>query len=445
MRGISFTASALLVLSVSVHAQSHQWQWPIRVSENHRYLVDSTGKPFFALGDSLWKTHLYSPDEVELIFEDRSQKGFTVLCVATGCEGDLKNYRGEEAFIGDDLSRPNEAYWQHIDFIIQAALDRNMAVMFNPIWIRHHRKRVDASGPNGCRGYGEWLATRFQRFENVMYFIGGDHPPRDEKDELEAMARAIESAAPDALITYHAEHQHPSKDCFPDATWLDINWTYAYTPEHRKPNYPYNQGFEEWQDHPETPVWFGEGYYDWGGIGLKGNDVGRYMMRRQMYWVLLSSVAGYDYGAEGLQDKQNNYYGNGLTWQDTLDYFSSYDCRLMLEFINGFEWWTLVPDHGNQTLIGGHGHYMGTEGDDYALAARTRGGGMIVAYTPVTHDLEIDLSRLSGPAKARWFNPVTGLYSEIGSVPNEGTRRFRSPGDNGTGREDWVLVIEAEN
>lgn len=186
MRGIFFVASALVVLSVSVHAQSHQWQWPIRVSENHRYLVDSSGKPFFALGDSLWETHLYSPDEVELIFEDRSQKGFTVLCVATGCEGDLTNYRGDEAFVGDDLSRPNEAYWQHIDFIIQAALDRNMAVMFNPIWIRHHRKRVDASGRNGCRGYGEWLARRFQQFENVMYFIGGDHPPRDEKDELEA-------------------------------------------------------------------------------------------------------------------------------------------------------------------------------------------------------------------------------------------------------------------
>ena len=43
------------------------------------------------------------------------------------------------------------------------------------------------------------------------------------------------------------------------------------------------------------------------------------------------------------------------------------------------------------------------------------------------------------------FNLVTGLYSERGSVPNEGTRRFRSPGDNGTGSEDRVLVIEADH
>jgi hypothetical protein len=294
---LAFTITALAFLfdTTPVRAQkARDWAWPITCNSNNRYLVNQEGKPFFALGDCLWKMHLYSPAEVALIFEDRKEKGFTVMCVATGCEGDLTNYRGDEAFIGDDLSQPNEAYWQHIDFIVQAALDRNMAVMFNPIWIRHHRERVDASGPNGCRDYGAWLARRFQRFENVMYF-------------------------------------------------------------------------------------------------------------------------------------------------------SSYDCLRMLEFIHGFEWWTLVPDHGNRTLIGGQGHYMGDQGDDYALAARTRDGRMMVAYTPVTHDLEIDLSRLSGPAKARWFNPVTGLFSEIGSVPNEGTRRFRSPGDNGTGREDWVLVIEVDN
>jgi len=432
-----------LVLGFSVLGWAHP-TWPIRLAANNRYLVDQEGHPFFALGDCLWKMHLYSPAEVDLIFDDRQEKGFTVMCVATGTEGDLTNHAGQHAFTSDDLSRPNEGYWSHIDYIVQVAKKRGMAVMFNPIWIRHHRNRIRKAGPSGCYRYGQWIAHRFRSFDNVMYFVGGDHPPRGEKEEMEQLALGLKEGMPWALITYHAEHQHPSRDFFPNAPWLDINWTYAYTPEHRKPDYPYNQGFEEWQDHPETPVWFGEGYYDWGGVGLKGNDVGRYMMRRQMYWVLLSSVAGYNYGAEGLQDKQNNYYGNGLTWQETLDYPSSYDCQRMMELLQSCAWWELVSDCNNETLTGGFGHYMGDRGDDYALAARAADGSFVLAYTPVTRELRIDMSRLNAEVTSQWFNPTNGAHTAIGKYSNSGIRTFKSPGDNGTSRTDWVLILRAQ-
>ncbi len=433
-----------LFLVVGVPVGMARPVWPIKPAANHRYLVDGEGRPFFALGDCLWKMHLYSPSEVDLIFDDRCEKGFSVMCVATGCEGTLTHYAGEHAFESDDLSQPNEGYWSHIDYVVQAAKDRGMAVMLNPIWIRHHRDRIRRSGPKGCYAYGRWIAGRYRPCENVMFFVGGDHPPREERDEMDRMAQGIKDGWPEGLITYHAVHQYTSKDYFPDASWLDINWTYAYTPEHRKPDYPYNQGFEEWQAHPETPVWFGEGYYDWGGVGLKGNDVGRYMMRRQMYWVLLSSVAGYNYGAEGVQDKQHDYHGNGMTWQETLDYPSSYDCQRMMRLLGGLEWWKLVPDYDNRTLTGGYGHYMGSKGDDYALAARADDGSFALVYTPATRELQIDMSGFGEDVEAVWFNPTNGTYRDAGSYANTGSRRFVPPGDNGTGKDDWLLVLQTD-
>ena len=55
----------------------------------------------------------------------------------------------------------------------------------------------------------------------------------------------------------------------------------------------------------------------------------------------------------------------------------------------------------------------------------------------------VDLAALRGPARARWFNPTSGAYTEIGAgLPNTGPRSFTTPGDNGTGAADWVLVLD---
>jgi Putative collagen-binding domain of a collagenase len=52
---------------------------------------------------------------------------------------------------------------------------------------------------------------------------------------------------------------------------------------------------------------------------------------------------------------------------------------------------------------------------------------------------------MAGPTRARWFNPTNGVYQDIGAgYTNGGRRAFRSPGNNGSGANDWVLVLDAE-
>jgi len=53
------------------------------------------------------------------------------------------------------------------------------------------------------------------------------------------------------------------------------------------------------------------------------------------------------------------------------------------------------------------------------------------------------MATLSGPVRARWFNPTTAAYTVIAeNLPNIGTHVFMPPGDNGSGFSDWVLVID---
>ncbi|HSQ92011.1 MAG TPA: putative collagen-binding domain-containing protein, partial [Nitrospiraceae bacterium] len=78
-------------------------------------------------------------------------------------------------------------------------------------------------------------------------------------------------------------------------------------------------------------------------------------------------------------------------------------------------------------------------------AAASPDGRLLVAYVPPDHtgSITIDMTAMSGPTRARWFNPTTAVYTiiEVG-LPPLGTMAFTPPGDNGTGFSDWVLLLE---
>jgi hypothetical protein len=57
----------------------------------------------------------------------------------------------------------------------------------------------------------------------------------------------------------------------------------------------------------------------------------------------------------------------------------------------------------------------------------------------------VNFDEFSGPVTAKWFNPArdTELVVHGADLPNRGSQKFRMPGDNGTGINDWVLLLES--
>lgn len=56
------------------------------------------------------------------------------------------------------------------------------------------------------------------------------------------------------------------------------------------------------------------------------------------------------------------------------------------------------------------------------------------------------MNLLAGPVTAQLFNPTNGSYSAITGSPftNQGTHTMATPGDNGFGVNDWLLVLNAK-
>ena len=145
-----------------------------------------------------------------------------------------------------------------------------------------------------------------------------------------------------------------------------------------------------------------------------------------------------------------NFYTVGFPsgWQNSLDTVGVTQLGDWKTFFTSLPWYNLVPDQTHAVVTAGYGTCdgLGSLGDnDCATTAITLDGKLILAYTPVNHTLTVDMTKLSGTATARWFDPSNGSYRTISGSPfaNSGTRPFISPGANAAGDQDWVLVLEA--
>jgi hypothetical protein len=83
------------------------------------------------------------------------------------------------------------------------------------------------------------------------------------------------------------------------------------------------------------------------------------------------------------------------------------------------------------------------------LTAQTADKRLSVTYIPSTstesRKLTVDLTKFSGPIAARWYNPASGQWKSAceGSLSNQGSHLFVTPGDNGTSTNDWLLILRS--
>ena len=110
---------------------------PIKVAPNGRYLEYENGKPFFWMGDTGWQLlHRLSKKEVDLYLETRYKQGFNViqLGIIDGSSYKSPNKFGEMPILNNDLDRPNEKYFELLDYVLTKAASLGMYIAILPSW-----------------------------------------------------------------------------------------------------------------------------------------------------------------------------------------------------------------------------------------------------------------------------------------------------------------------
>ncbi|MBN1458098.1 MAG: DUF4038 domain-containing protein, partial [Armatimonadetes bacterium] len=221
----------------------------LQVSGNQRYLVRADGTPFFYLGDTCWELfHRTTRGEAELYLENRARLKFTVIQAVILAEPDglrQPNSYGDLPLCDLDPTRPNERYFEHVDYVVGEAARRDLFIGLLPTWGDKVGPKYWGTGPKiftreNARVYGRFLGQRY-RDHPVIWILGGDRPARTEpvRNIWRAMAEGLkEGDGGRHLMTYHpggwrsCSHYWP-----PDEPWLDFHMIQSGHQAKNRPNY----------------------------------------------------------------------------------------------------------------------------------------------------------------------------------------------------------------
>jgi hypothetical protein len=459
----------LFLLFLPTIAPAENAAFPLKVSENHRYLVDQNNTPFFFMGDASPQQMFTVLNESQMTtyFETRSAQGFNAvwmfaLCGDTEvpCQKNLATYDGLLPFASGNfptynLANPNPAYWERMDSYIRMAAQYNMVVVFFVFDTNNNMAIAEKAGNAGMYGFGQWLGNRYKSYPNIIWAMGNDFQTW-RKGLIKGTKSARTAARHNALIknlmggilnsdSSHlmlTELQYMSSLGSDDALLQPYNtirsvYTYYCT---------YPKVYASYNATPEQPSMWIEGgweYSDTSGMAYSEKNI----RQEEWYNFLAGGLGGFMWANDKLTSGKccTNYVAELKT-------IGASQFGVVKRVLTGIPWYELVPDQSHSLMTAGYGKQNTIDSGldisclnstNYVTTALTADHKYSVSYAPVPTTLSLNMAEYATMVTLHWVDPTNGAIKELNGgaeYANAGTQTFTTPGENAEGATDWVLV-----
>jgi hypothetical protein len=465
-RLVSLLLVVLLLPSLKVDARV---LGRLKVSDNHRYLQFENGKPFFYLGDTAWElVHRLSHEDALEYLTNRARKGFTVIQTVALAPADgikVPNANGDLPFTNADFAKPNEAYFRHLDFIIDKSEELGMFVGLLPTWGSYWASGKSIFNPSTAKQYGEFLGRRYKD-KAIIWILGGDRSIQtdEERAVIDAIAAGLKTGDGGShLKTYHPTGPGFSSIKLNTADWLDFN---MFQSSHGARDH--DNGLFVEHDYaltPQKPTLDGEpryegmpiGFYFKGTAGIDRFD--DYDVRQAAYWSVFAGACGHTYGNNNvwqfyvpgrksdthsgdnvarpdgaLYGEPGGLIGANIPWRDAIDHPGAFQMGYVRRLFETLPFTKLVPD--NRIILNGT-----PSGVERIRGARSTDGSFALVYSPRGESFTLDKSIIKGNRQREfWYDPRYGVSYVFKEQDSFGIQTFTPP-TNGRGN-DWILVVE---
>lgn len=439
--------SLLYLLSAGLVTQAQHFT----VSPDKRYLLQE-GKPFFWLGDTAWELfHRLDREDAVYYLGKRAAQGFTVIQAVALAELDglnTPNAYGDKPLIDNDPSKPNEAYFKHVDFIIDQAAGLGLTIALLPTWGDKVFKSTWGKGPevfneSNAQTYGKWLASRYKDRKNIIWVLGGDRNPRQGTNDVEiwrSMAAGIAAGAggkEKVLVTYHPQpNKEGSSEWFHSDDWFDFN---MFQNGHCRDAAVYDHIKGSYDRQLIKPVIDAEPIYEDHPVCFNAKELGTsnaYDVRKAAYLDLFAGAFGHTYGCHDIWQMyspgREAVNGPHLFWQQAMELPGANQMKYARRLLEARPMLDRVPDQSLivENNLSSHERVQATRGKDYAFV-----------YTSTGKAFSVNPGKLTGSKfTAFWFDPKNGKTKDAGQFDNKTVTRFTPP-DSGYGK-DWILVLD---
>ena len=421
----------------------------LSLTSNHRFLQTADGQPFFYLADTVWELfHRATREDADELLQDRADKGFNVIQAVALAEFDglnTPNAYGHLPLQNNDPTRPNEGYWQHVDWVVQRANELGLYIAMLPSW---GDKWFQGGGfgpeiftPSNAEAYAKWLSLRY-READLIWIVGGDRGLRDEADLalMRAFATGLKAGTGDrVLMTFHPPGGSSSSRYVHSEPWLDFHMQQT---GHDRNNPSWYALERDWDMLPVHPMVNGEPVYEVHPDAFQGGDRGwtdHNDVRRDLYWAICCGAAGYTYGCHSIWQ-----FWDGIRppvnvprthWRESLQ----------LPGANQVQWGKrLVLSRSHADRQPAQSLLLSPQGGptEAVRACRGKDGSWMIAYLPLGQRIRVNASNgLTGEQlHVRWYNPRKGETLDGGVVARNNEILCTPPYDP-EGR-DWVLLLD---
>ncbi len=446
----------------------------VTTNTGKKYLTYDNGTPFFYLGDTHWSLGDETVDMVKIISEHRSAQGFTVFqSEPIGATFDMAN-----GITQDDISG-FEVYDEKFKIIADNGLVHANAQFFFPYSMEvlignfgGHSDKIVSDGmyeiSDEAKEYLEkisryWVArygaypviwTLGQEVDNDFYWNETTHPKWNYiNNPYKLVAEYIAKYdCYDHPLTAHQENSGATaaygngdgatdnckvyfkgavSSCFRDVASHNLYAT-QWTPSKTEQS-DFGREKDYWYNSQGKPVINYEGQYCY----LWTKNFGA----RMQGWVsYLNGMYGYGWGGHdtwsylNIYDEENDSSDGvdtitseekkSATWEDALEYSSSYQVGYMRKFFEKTEWYNLIPRFDNKT------YFVPATNVYYTYASNADNTEIVIYFYSFTDETvaEKTNTKFYGGFKTgtignlspeetytyQWFNPVTGEYSDSG-------------------------------
>lgn len=448
---LCFFSCLIIVTSffdIELYAQSPDL-FPLRLSDNNRYLLDNNKKPFLVKEFSAWGMIQALSEADEAAFLDSLKlKGFNAVLTSlvsnapSQMAGNPPYWQGISPFkIEWDFSKPNEEYFKHVDRVMKMCEDKGFLVMAVPFYMGY---RTDPSqgwwdelqSKNNdtlkMRQYGEFIGKRYKDASNVIWIAGGDNNCDGDLYAYEHnMIKGVRAFDKQHLWSGHFDMNMGSvwstdNKLFSDQ--MDIDGEYVWTESvlfEKGPQYK----TELQHYHNEKMMMQLDISYEHDNPHFADNENYQWI-RRKMYDGLLSGCAGTSFSA-GVIDNYSLSFRNWKPLMSTEGMMYVYNC---FKLFDKLPWHMLVPDETNNILAHGRENFGSR---DYICAAKAADSSVYVMYIPKGQEFELNMkSMYNRLMRMNWYNPRTGDNIKIGTAEVRERYGIVPPSE-----EDWVLIF----
>jgi len=299
-----------------------------------------------------------------------------------------------------DHARLNLAYWKHYDRIIDALYQRGMIAH---VMIKVYNKMVrwPARGSPEDDLFFRWLIARYSAYPNIHWDFSKESNNEKDLDYKLGRIRFIRDNDPyHRPITTHTDTQ-----TFDAGSYNDV-LDYRSDQTHSK----WHTTLLDHQKQHHWPVLNVEFGYEHGPQGPKDMTYGVAQAPEEVCRRAWEVYMAGGYGA---------YYYTYTAWdvirpEDTPPGYAYF--KHLRDFFEATKFWALEPSDELVSV----GYCLANRGKEY------------VVFQNKAQVFSLKLEGLSGPAKAKWFNPFTGEYQYAGTLTG-GTAQLTPPQTLGTG------------